>query len=235
MSHQLVTLDKVEVAQLESYERVIERGVAVFSEVGSALLAIRDGRLYRAEHDTFEIYCHERWSMSRPRAYQLIESANIISNLSTVVDIPAPISERQLRPLAALEPEEQRMVWKQAVEESGGKPPTAIKVEELKQVIVQRINERRREAGVDSKTKTTETPVSRREFIETRERMRINGERNARVWSFIEAIEVFSDPALTMPEVAAAIKEMDGPDVAWVTQAKNASRHLALLIKELQQ
>jgi hypothetical protein len=44
--------------------------------------------------------------MSRPRAYQLIESANIMANLSTNVD--KPVSESQVRPLK-LEPEEQRM------------------------------------------------------------------------------------------------------------------------------
>ena len=38
---------------------------------------------------TFEEYCKERWEMSRPRAYQLIEAAEVMSNLSTIVDIPA--------------------------------------------------------------------------------------------------------------------------------------------------
>lgn len=65
-----------------------------------------EAKLYRASHGTFEEYCRERWGMSRPRAYQLIESA---STVSTLVDkgIEPPQSERQARPLAKLPAEEQ--------------------------------------------------------------------------------------------------------------------------------
>lgn len=52
--------------------------------------------------------------MSRPRAYQMIEAASVVTNLSTTVDIPS--TERQARPLATLEPEQQREAWKRAVE-----------------------------------------------------------------------------------------------------------------------
>lgn len=38
-------------------------------------MTIRDNRLYRESHKTFETYCRERWNMSRPGAYQLIETA----------------------------------------------------------------------------------------------------------------------------------------------------------------
>jgi len=58
-------------------------------------------------YDTFERYCKERWDMSRPRAYQLIDAVMIKDNLSTMVDIP----ERQLRPLARLEPQQQVKAW----------------------------------------------------------------------------------------------------------------------------
>ena len=53
---------------------------------------------------SFEHYCRERWQFSRPRAYQLIDSAKVIENLSTTVDI----SERHIRPLTKLEPEQQK-------------------------------------------------------------------------------------------------------------------------------
>lgn len=57
--------------------------------------------------------------MSRSRAHRLIDAAEVAQNLLPVGN--KPVSERQLRPLASLEPEEQRMVWEQAVEESDGK------------------------------------------------------------------------------------------------------------------
>jgi phage N-6-adenine-methyltransferase len=96
-------------------ERVIERGLNTFVEVGAALLEIRDGGLYKAGYSSFEDYCHERWGMSRPRAYQLIDAAETVGRLSTTVDI-LPTSERQSRPLVGLPPETQFQVWQQVVE-----------------------------------------------------------------------------------------------------------------------
>src|SRR5260221_3259797 len=42
-------------------EAVIQRGWQTFVEVGRALARIRDQKLYRAEHDTFETYCRQKW------------------------------------------------------------------------------------------------------------------------------------------------------------------------------
>lgn len=91
---------------MTAYERTIESGLQTFVEVGAALSAIRDSKLYRASYGTFGDYCRERWGMSRPRAYQLIESA---STVSTIVDKgqPPPATESQARPLAKLPAEEQ--------------------------------------------------------------------------------------------------------------------------------
>jgi hypothetical protein len=104
-----------EPARLAELESIVERGLATFVEVGAALLEIRDSRLYHQTHKTFEDYCRERWEMSRQRAHQLIEASEVARNLSTVVDV-SPTSERQVRPLAKLEPEQQREAWKAAIE-----------------------------------------------------------------------------------------------------------------------
>jgi len=101
--------------RLEVLESVIDAGMQTFVHVGNALLEIRDGRLYRQTHSTFEDYCRERWGMSRPRAYQLIEAAETVSNLSTIVDI-LPTAETHIRPLTILEPAQQREAWQRAVE-----------------------------------------------------------------------------------------------------------------------
>ena len=65
-------LSATEYASLEQHENTIKRHLDHFSAVGQALLAIRDGRLYRATHKTFEAYCRERWSIGRNRANRLI-------------------------------------------------------------------------------------------------------------------------------------------------------------------
>lgn len=54
--------------------------IAAFVAAGAALSAIRDAKLYRETHATFEGYCQERWGLSRPRAYQLIEATGVQAN-----------------------------------------------------------------------------------------------------------------------------------------------------------
>jgi phage N-6-adenine-methyltransferase len=96
-------------------ERVIERGLNTFVEVGAALLEIRDSRLYKDSYSTFEDYCRSRWGMSRIHAHRLIESAGVVENLLPMGNI-VPASERQARPLVGLPQEQQFQVWQQVVE-----------------------------------------------------------------------------------------------------------------------
>ena len=106
-------------------ETRIERGLATFVEVGQALLEVRDGRLYRAEHGTFEDYCRERWGMSDRRARQLMTAAEI--GTTVPADLPAPRNEAVARELAPLrsDPPRLREAWQEAVEEHGPEPTAA--------------------------------------------------------------------------------------------------------------
>jgi len=82
-------------------------------------MEIRDKGLYRdvLGYQTFEEYCWVKWDMSRFYAYRLIDSAKVIENVDHgQQDLPAPTSERQTRPLARLEPEQQKEAWQKAVE-----------------------------------------------------------------------------------------------------------------------
>jgi len=124
--------------ELAALEGVIQRNLRAFYEVGAALMRIRDGRLYRGTHETFEKYCRERWEISRPRAYELVESSKVVENLSAIADkkpsesestdtkvsertqpmdaeIILPQNEAQARPLSRLPAELQREVWQKAV------------------------------------------------------------------------------------------------------------------------
>ena len=121
-------------------ENVIERGLQTFMDVGSALLEIRDKKLYKPNYKTFELYCRERWKMSQPRAYQLMDAAKVTQNLSTNVEL-SPNRESQVRPLAKLKPKQQRKVWKAAVQSANGEQPTARQVEAVRD----RVKRRRRD------------------------------------------------------------------------------------------
>ena len=116
---------------LPELEAVIERGLTTFVEVGTALKEIRDRRLYRDSHNTFDTYCRERWRLSRAHAYRLIEAAEIGSQLSPMGDTPPPTNERQVRDLARIPDREQRdTVWRAAHAEYGP-AVTAAQVREL--------------------------------------------------------------------------------------------------------
>lgn len=113
--------------ELQDAERIIEEGYAAFLKVGLALARVRDSRLYRATHSTFEAYCESRWAISRTRAYELIGSAGITATLSAIADIPLPQNEGQARELRGLDPEVAAEVMKAAVDEDGVVTAAAIK------------------------------------------------------------------------------------------------------------
>lgn len=132
-----------------------------FFEAGAALRQLRDKRLYRSTHRTFEEYCKDRFGYTRRRPYQLIEAAIVFENLctngtqndaeddlctiGTQQRLPLegerqilPTSERQVRDLIKLKPEEQRSVWQQAIDLADGKVPTG----KIVKGIVERMKEK---------------------------------------------------------------------------------------------
>jgi len=128
-----------EAVQLSTLERIIEKGLSSFYEVGNALMTIRDARLYRDSHPTFEVYCKERWRMTKVHAYRLIHSAEASGAITESNPRVTPSSERQLRPLAALPKEQQATAWKEAVETAPEGKVTAKHVQE----VVEKIEERK--------------------------------------------------------------------------------------------
>jgi hypothetical protein len=153
-----ITVSAVEVEELTEEEQSdrlhLERRVerAVF-EAGKALMELRDRRLYRSTHSTFEEYCKDRFGFQRRHPYRLIEASAVFDNLMKMCPNGTqteneqmcpigtqilPTSERQVRPIAKLEPQQQWEVWQTAVEEAGGKVPSARVVGD----VVQRIMER---------------------------------------------------------------------------------------------
>lgn len=102
-------LSKTGARRLAEAEAKIERGLSTFWEVGNALMQIRDERLYRSDFQTFEDYCQQRWGMTRRRANQLVEAAQ----MGTMVPIE---NERQARALAPVkeDPAEVREIYAEA-------------------------------------------------------------------------------------------------------------------------
>jgi len=125
-SELVILLSPDERKQLAAHERTIRAGLGTFVAVGSALMQIRDNRLYRATHPTFEAYVQSVLALSRPRAYELIDSSQVMQDLSGIPDIQLPQNEAQATELRQWKtPEERIEKWKAVVAAAEDQPMTA--------------------------------------------------------------------------------------------------------------
>ncbi len=138
---ELSPLTTWENGRLAHLEGIIEAGLQTFYDVGGALMEIREGRLYRQTHRSFEAYTKERWGMGKSRAHQLIEAASTVAAISgpvvegepsTMVDT-LPTNERQVRALSGLPDQAKREVWAEAVHAAPDSKPTARLVKEIRE------------------------------------------------------------------------------------------------------
>jgi hypothetical protein len=134
-------------------ERKVERS---FYEAGKALMELRNKRLYRSTHKTFQEYCKDRFGFERRHPYRLIDAADVVDNLiqmrpngtqneveDSLTMRPSgtqilPTSERQVRPLTKLEPEQQLQAWQRSVKAADGKSPPSRIVSDIVEQIMKR-------------------------------------------------------------------------------------------------
>ena len=121
-------LTAAETDRLVELEQAVDRGLQTFVEVGQALAEIRERKLYRASHDTFERYCRERWGFTRQRALQFINAA-AVTTVVVKAGLPAPTNEAQARELVPLRkrPDELETAWRDTliVATAAGRSPWA--------------------------------------------------------------------------------------------------------------
>lgn len=125
MNTTLEILTADESGALAVCEQRIAAGIEAFRDVVFALKEVRDRRLYRQAHATFEDYCQSRWGFTRQRGYQLIDAAEAIASLPTECQ-PLVDTERSARELARVEPEHREEVVLKA-NKSGAVTSKAIK------------------------------------------------------------------------------------------------------------
>jgi len=119
------------------YENTIQANIGGFMVVGLALKLIKDEQLHKVKYKelSFEEYCRERWDLSDKHAYRLIDAYTCVDKLgkelSPIGETRFPTNESQVRPLMALEPDEQVKAWRKVLKACKGKPITAIEVQEV--------------------------------------------------------------------------------------------------------
>ncbi|MGK7896177.1 MAG: hypothetical protein AB4372_21830 [Xenococcus sp. (in: cyanobacteria)] len=131
----LSSLSQAEKEERDALELTVQQA---FFVAGKALKLLRDKKLYRETHATFESYVRDRFDFTRAAAYYLINASEVVDNLKCqqIVDknnptILLPTNESQCRPLAKLSPEQQRKVWRAAVKKARGKVPSARMIKEI--------------------------------------------------------------------------------------------------------
>jgi len=110
-SNSVKILTPAESRLLTKLEEAIGIGLKTFQEVYNALFKIRDQRLYRSSHDTFEEYCRDKWKFTSRQANRLIGAGGVVENLNVQDQLVSPLAipenEAQARPLVSLPPAKQ--------------------------------------------------------------------------------------------------------------------------------
>jgi len=111
-------------------EAVVLRGlkaVDAVKEAGRALHTLKSRDWWRDTHDSWQLYVQERFGISARRAHQLTEFSqftDIVAEAIGTSGTAVTLTERALRPLADVEPQELPAVVAEAVAASGGGEPT---------------------------------------------------------------------------------------------------------------
>jgi len=136
--NEITVLTADEYDTLRECEGVIEKGHKTFVEVGDALARIRDEKLFRIEHPTFEAYVQARWGWTDRRARQMIEASIVVKSLpeqnpsETGTRVPVLRDEKAARALKSVPVADRPAVLDKAVQASKGGKVTAAAIKEAK-------------------------------------------------------------------------------------------------------
>lgn len=144
-SHELriPAFEALNAQESKTRSRLIERVGNAFYISGMALAQLKEERLYRNTHLSFDEFCQDLFGYSSDYAYLKMAAAKVYQNLLNRADsspeIPTngrqpilPTRQRQLRPIvkAKLAIDAQIEVWQMAIALAGGKIPSSFLVAE---------------------------------------------------------------------------------------------------------
>lgn len=104
-----------------------------YYEIGKKLVPLREGKLYRSTHETFDDYCQDTFGIGSRHGDNFIQFFTVTNNLREIrmihsqnqLDEIDPTNLEQTKALGKLKtPEEQWRVWNKAVEATKGKVPS---------------------------------------------------------------------------------------------------------------
>lgn len=130
----VVPLTVDEQAELARLESVVAEGAAAMCAAGVALCSIRDQRLYRELHETFEGYVEDRLGVSVSHAYRWMDWARVQANVAAAgLEVQR---ESHARELAQLPADSQAEVFRRAQESAGEGRLTANQIKEAREAFM---------------------------------------------------------------------------------------------------
>ncbi|AFY60331.1 hypothetical protein [Synechococcus sp. PCC 6312] len=138
-------LSLIERSDLERLEQTIRAGLNTFVEVGQALQKIREQRLYRETHQTFEAYCEDKFDLRRNYADKTIAASSFVERISTI-GVILPTNESQVREILTLPEDRQVEAWREVAEAAASEGKLTA---DLVKTVVKRLREVRLPGGND--------------------------------------------------------------------------------------
>ncbi|MEV6392593.1 hypothetical protein [Nocardia xishanensis] len=134
-------LNRREQEQLSACESSIDSLRIAFWAAGRALQIVRDGRLYRDQHPSFDDYVEQRWDMQRSYAHKLIRAWPLAARLHPVAPTINEGQVRELLPVAAEHGEDAAVTVYTTIAGSPGGKVTAGKLREAIALLPDRFDE----------------------------------------------------------------------------------------------
>jgi hypothetical protein len=127
----IIRLTQRERSELQECESVVTSGLSEFLRVGKALSTIRNKRLFRETHPSFESYVTERWGLGIGATGTLITSYHIAEQLEeSGINLPPETTQSAMRALSKLSPVEglRAATWRFATHLAPGSvcPPVSL-------------------------------------------------------------------------------------------------------------
>jgi hypothetical protein len=133
----VIPLSSSEKRRKQELERVVEAGLQTFIEVAQALRSLRNERLYRQTHESFENYCRDRFGLGRVAIDQTIRAGSVAQTLiESGCVLPPNVTEAVIRPLTVFEDSDlQSACWQLAESFAPQRGPTTRLVARLCHVV----------------------------------------------------------------------------------------------------
>ena len=129
-------LTEDEQGELENLKEIVREGFDKAILGNTALRRIRDRRLWRHTHKSFNDFCKDELDLSEQRVSQVLQCADEIAMLSGMVDQKIiPDSERAIRELRKVKPDNKVAVLLLASEKANGGRPNSTTIEEARHEI----------------------------------------------------------------------------------------------------